>query len=33
MKSYDDGGLGMREVLEFMGIPYENFLLEDDENV
>jgi len=33
MKAYDDGGLGMREVLEFMGIPYENFLLEDDENV
>ena len=33
MKSFDDGGLGMREVLEFMGIPYENFLLEDDENV
>lgn len=24
MKPYDDGGLGLREVLEFMGIPYEN---------
>ena len=33
MKPYDEGGLGLREVLEFMGIPYENFLLEDDENV
>ncbi len=33
MKPYDDGGLGLREVLEYMGIPYENFLLEDDENV
>jgi len=30
MRSYDDGGLGLREVLEFMGIPYENFLLEDE---
>lgn len=29
MKPYDDGGLGLREVLEFMGIPYENYLLEE----
>ena len=29
MKPYDDGGLGLREVLEFMGIPYENFMLEE----
>ena len=29
-KSYDDGGLGLREVLEFMGIPYENYLLEEE---
>ena len=29
MKPYDDGGLGLREVLEFMGIPYENYLMED----
>lgn len=30
MKPYDDGGLGLREVLEFMGIPYENYLLEEE---
>lgn len=30
MKPYDDGGLGLREVLEFMGIPYENYLMEDE---
>lgn len=30
MKPYDDGGLGLREVLEYMGIPYENYLLEDE---
>lgn len=30
MKSYDDGGLGLREVLEYMGIPYENYLLEEE---
>lgn len=30
MKPYEDGGLGLREVLEFMGIPYENYLLEDE---
>ena len=29
MKPYDEGGLGLREVLEFMGIPYENYLLEE----
>ena len=29
MKPYDDGGLGLREVLEYMGIPYENYLLEE----
>lgn len=33
MKAWDRGGLGMREVLEFMGVPYENFLLEDDDDV
>ena len=30
MKPWDKGGLGMREVLEYMGIPYENYLLEDE---
>lgn len=30
MKPYDEGGLGLREVLEFMGIPYENYLLEEE---
>lgn len=30
MKPYNDGGLGLREVLEFMGIPYENYLLEEE---
>lgn len=30
MKPYDDGGLGLREVLEFIGIPYENYLLEEE---
>lgn len=30
MKPYDDGGLGLREVLEFVGIPYENYLLEEE---
>lgn len=30
MRPYDDGGLGLREVLEFMGIPYENYLLEEE---
>ena len=30
MKPYDDGGLGLREVLEFMGIPCENYLLEEE---
>lgn len=30
MKPYDEGGLGLREVLEYMGIPYENYLLEDE---
>ena len=30
MKPYDDGGLGLREVLEFMGISYENYLLEEE---
>lgn len=29
MKPRDKGGLGMREVLEYMGIPYENYLVED----
>lgn len=29
MKPYDEGGLGLREVLEFMGISYENYLLEE----
>lgn len=29
MKPYNEGGLGLREVLEFMGIPYENYLLEE----
>jgi 3'-phosphoadenosine 5'-phosphosulfate sulfotransferase (PAPS reductase)/FAD synthetase len=33
MKPYDEGGLGLREVLEYMGIPYENFLLEDKNDV
>jgi 3''-phosphoadenosine 5''-phosphosulfate sulfotransferase (PAPS reductase)/FAD synthetase and related enzymes len=33
MKPYDEGGLGLREVLEYMGIPYENFMLEDEDNV
>lgn len=27
MKSWEDGGLGMREVLEYLGIPYERFML------
>ena len=30
MKPWDKGGLGMREVLEYMGVPYENYLLEDE---
>ena len=30
MKPWDKGGLGMREVLEYMGIPFENYLLEDE---
>jgi len=30
MKPWDKGGLGMREVLEYMGIPYENYLLEEE---
>ena len=29
LKPRDKGGLGMREVLEYMGIPYENYLVED----
>ena len=33
MRSWDKGGLGMREVLEYMGVPYENFLLEEKEDV
>ena len=33
MKPWDKGGLGMREVLEYMGVPYENFMLEDEKNV
>lgn len=28
MKPVEDGGLGLREVLEFMGVPYENYLIE-----
>ena len=27
LKDWDKGGLGMREVLEYIGIPYENFML------
>ncbi len=30
MKPWDKGGLGMREVLEYIGIPYENYLLEEE---
>ena len=33
MKPWDKGGLGMREVLEYMGVPYENFMLEEENNV
>ena len=33
MKPWDKGGLGMREVLEYMGVPYENFMLEEEDNV
>ena len=33
MKQWDKGGLGMREVLEYMGVPYENFMLEEEDNV
>ena len=33
MRSWDKGGLGMREVLEYMGVPYENYLLEEKEDV
>lgn len=33
LKPWDKGGLGMREVLDYMGVPYENFYLEDNENV
>ena len=33
MRSWDKGGLGMREVLGYMGVPYENFLLEENEDV
>jgi len=29
IKDKEHGGLGMREVLELIGIPYENFMLED----
>ncbi len=32
LKPWDKGGLGMREVLDFMGVPYENFYLEDNDN-
>lgn len=27
MKDWDSGGLGLRQVLEYIGVPYENFLL------
>ncbi len=27
MKDWDSGGLGLRHVLEYIGVPYENFLL------
>jgi len=29
MKPYDQGGLGLREVLEYIGVPYENYYLEE----
>ena len=29
MKDWDAGGLGMRQVLEYLGVPYENYHLED----
>lgn len=29
MKPYEEGGLGIRTVLEFIGVPYENFYLEE----
>lgn len=28
MKDWDAGGLGMRPILEYLGVPYENFALE-----
>lgn len=30
LKDTEKGGLGLREVLEYVGIPYESFLLEDE---
>jgi 3'-phosphoadenosine 5'-phosphosulfate sulfotransferase (PAPS reductase)/FAD synthetase len=27
MRDWDSGGLGLRRVLEYIGVPYENFLL------
>ena len=33
MKPWDKGGLGMREVLEYVGVPYENIMLEEEDNV
>ncbi len=32
MKPTEQGGLGMREVLDFIGIPYERFMLTEEQN-
>lgn len=29
MRPYEEGGLGLRTVLEYIGVPYENFYLEE----
>ena len=33
MKDWDAGGLGMRQVLEYLGVPYENYQLEESNGV